>query len=311
MELSLLLAQQIGSMIIMILMGFAAVKAHLFDTESSKVLSAMSLYLLAPCMIFSALQIEYSPERLKGILIGMLIAVGAHFVFIMIMKLSGKLMSLSDVEKGAAIYSNCGNLLIPIAGAVMGQEYVFYVCAYNAVMTVMMWTHLISLIEGRPTANVKKIITNPNILAMIAGFVFFLLPVSMPGILQTTIDRVGATIGPVSMFGIGILMSQYRVREIFANKKALRASLYRLLILPLILIALLWISHITLISDTVEKAAFAVILAACAPVAVSVPQMASIRGKDAGSGSVAVVLSTLMCIITMPVIVMIWQLVMP
>lgn len=309
MQLSLLLAQQIASMLLMILMGYAAVKARLFDAASSKVLSSMALYLLAPCMIFSALQIEYSPERLKGILIGMLIAVCAHIVFILIIKFSGKIMNLTDVEKGAAIYSNCGNLLIPIAGAVMGQEYVFYVCAYNAVMTVMMWTHLISMIEGRPTANVKKIITNPNILAMIAGFAFFLLPVSLPGILQVTVDRVGATIGPVSMFGIGILMSQYTVREIFTNIKAWRASIFRLLILPLILIAILWASHITLISDTAEKAAFAVILAACAPVAVSVPQMASISNKDAGSGSVAVVLSTLMCIITMPVIVMIWQLV--
>ena len=125
MELSILLAQQIASMLLMILMGYAAVKGGIFKADSSKVLSAMVLYLLAPCMIFSALQIEFTKEHLLGLLIGMGISVCAFFLFILVMRISGRVFRISDVERAAAIYSNCGNLLIPIAGAVLGPEYVF------------------------------------------------------------------------------------------------------------------------------------------------------------------------------------------
>ena len=65
MELSLLLMQQIIKLFIMIFMGYMIVKVGILKSEDSRVFSAMVLYLIVPCVIMNAFQVEYSPERRK------------------------------------------------------------------------------------------------------------------------------------------------------------------------------------------------------------------------------------------------------
>ena len=59
MELSILLFGQMVSMMLMILMGFAAVKAKLVTSIQSQVLSALTLYIIVPCVVINSLQIEF------------------------------------------------------------------------------------------------------------------------------------------------------------------------------------------------------------------------------------------------------------
>ena len=59
MMISILLAQQIAQLFLMILMGFLIVKAGLLKDEDSKVLSKIVLYLIIPCVILNAFQVDY------------------------------------------------------------------------------------------------------------------------------------------------------------------------------------------------------------------------------------------------------------
>ena len=63
MELSLLLMQQIIKLFIMIFMGYMIVKVGILKSEDSRVFSAMVLYLIVPCVIMNAFQVEYSSEK--------------------------------------------------------------------------------------------------------------------------------------------------------------------------------------------------------------------------------------------------------
>lgn len=54
MTISILLAQQIAQLFLMIFMGFLIVKAGLLKDEDSKVLSKIVLYLIIPCVILNA-----------------------------------------------------------------------------------------------------------------------------------------------------------------------------------------------------------------------------------------------------------------
>ena len=51
MELSLLLAEQIVSLFLFVAAGYASVKAGLFKSEDSKVISNMVVYICSPCMV--------------------------------------------------------------------------------------------------------------------------------------------------------------------------------------------------------------------------------------------------------------------
>ena len=64
MTISILLAQQIAQLFLMIFMGFLIVKAGLLKDEDSKVLSKIVLYLIVPCVILNAFQMKHSfPTR--------------------------------------------------------------------------------------------------------------------------------------------------------------------------------------------------------------------------------------------------------
>ena len=58
MHISMLLMEQIVELFIMIFMGFAIVKAGIVKDEESKVLSKIVLYLVIPCVIVNAFQVD-------------------------------------------------------------------------------------------------------------------------------------------------------------------------------------------------------------------------------------------------------------
>ena len=54
MQISILLAQQITQLFLILLMGYAVVKTGLLKASDSKVVSVLMVYLVCPCMILNA-----------------------------------------------------------------------------------------------------------------------------------------------------------------------------------------------------------------------------------------------------------------
>ena len=69
MHISILLMEQIIELFIMILMGFIIVKAGIVKDEDSKVLSKIVLYLIIPCVIINAFQVDYTSKTVRGLTI--------------------------------------------------------------------------------------------------------------------------------------------------------------------------------------------------------------------------------------------------
>ena len=78
MQISILLAQQIAQLFLILIMGYAVVKAGLLKASDSKVLSVVMVYLVTPCVIINAFQINDTPEIRKGLLYSMAIAAAIH-----------------------------------------------------------------------------------------------------------------------------------------------------------------------------------------------------------------------------------------
>ena len=78
MHISILLMEQIIELFIMILMGFIIVKAGIVKDEDSKVLSKIVLYLIIPCVIINAFQVDYTSKTVRGLLIAFAASVILH-----------------------------------------------------------------------------------------------------------------------------------------------------------------------------------------------------------------------------------------
>ena len=175
--ISLILAKKILSLFLVMALGIVLVRCGIVRSQDSKVLSMISLYLVMPCVIISSFQVEYQPEILNGLLLALATSALLHLVLIVVVGFLGKVLKLDGVEETSLIYSNAGNLIIPIVTAILGKEWVIYTSAFLSVQLFLLWSHAKMKLCGEKGIDLKKILTNINMIAIFAGVLLFLLKV--------------------------------------------------------------------------------------------------------------------------------------
>ncbi|AKA67539.1 Auxin Efflux Carrier [Clostridium scatologenes] len=154
--ISLLLIKQITELFLVMFMGFILVKTHLLKAEESKTLSAVALYLIMPCVIINAFQIKYTESIRNGLILAFVAAVLIHIILLILVKILGRIFNLDAVEKASMIYSNAGNLIIPIVTSVLGKEWVIYSSAFISVQLFLLWTHGKMMLCEEQKVDLKK-----------------------------------------------------------------------------------------------------------------------------------------------------------
>ena len=82
MSISILLAEKIAQLFLILLMGYLVVRVGLLKPEDSRVLSVIMVYLVMPCMILNAFQIDNTPEVRTGIAYSFVVAGIMHLLFL-------------------------------------------------------------------------------------------------------------------------------------------------------------------------------------------------------------------------------------
>ncbi len=307
MHISMLLMEQIVELFIMIFMGFAIVKAGIVKDEESKVLSKIVLYLVIPCVIVNAFQVDYTAQTVKGLMIAFVASVILQIILLIIVAVMGKVLSLNEVEVASVYYSNSGNLIVPIVTFILGKEWVLYGCVFMSVQLVFLWTHCKKIISRERSYDWKKIVLNINMISIAVGVVLFFTRIRLPEVIDNTIGAVGNMIGPASMIVTGMLFAGMNLKQIFANKRVYFVSFLRMLVVPLIALILIKGSRLANLSADAPKIMLIVFLAVITPSASTVTQMCQVYGNDSQYASAINVVTTLSAIITMPVMVLLFE----
>lgn len=307
MHISMLLMEQIVELFIMIFMGFAIVKAGIVKDEESKVLSKIVLYLVIPCVIVNAFQVDYTAQTVKGLMIAFVASVILQIILLIIVAVMGKVLSLNEVEVASVYYSNSGNLIVPIVTFILGKEWVLYGCVFMSVQLVFLWTHCKKIISRERSYDWKKIVLNINMISIAVGVVLFFTRIRLPEVIYNTIGAVGNMIGPASMIVTGMLFAGMNLKQIFANKRVYFVSFLRMLVVPLIALVLIKGSRLADLSADAPKIMLIVFLAVITPSASTVTQMCQVYGNDSQYASAINVVTTLSAIITMPVMVLLFE----
>ena len=306
MNISILLMQQIVQLFLMIFMGYLIVKTGLVRDDDSKVLSKIILYLIVPCVIINAFQVDYTTDTVKGLLIAFAASVMTQVILLVVISVAGKLLHLNEVEVASVYYSNSGNLIVPF---ILGQEWVLYGCVFMSVQLVFLWTHCKKIISREASYDWKKIILNINMISIFIGVILFFTGIRLPEIIGNTLASVGTMIGPASMIVTGMLFAGMNLKQIFANKRVYFITFLRLIAVPLIALVLIKLSNLASFSADGNKIMLIVFLAIITPSASTVTQMCQVYGNDSRYASAINVMTTLLSIITMPVMVMLFQMI--
>lgn len=312
MELSLLMGKQVLSMLVMMLVGIVSAKIHLVDSSANKALSALILFIFSPCALLAAFQMDFDPQKLISLGVVVLFSLIAHLFFIVLAQFVcfRKKTSVSNANRAALIYTNCGNLTLPLISATLGQEAVFYSCGYMLVSIIFMWTHgRMVMSEDIHSISVKNIVFNSNIIAIVVGLGMFLTGLRFPSVIGSAVNSYSGAMGAVSMLALGLMLGENDFREIFADKQVYWVCFLRLIALPLLLILFFKFTGLAYIVANGKELLTVVLIAAFAPVAAAVAMFAQLFDKNPEYASRLTGVSTMLSIATMPLMVAVSQMI--
>lgn len=307
MDIANILAMKIAELTLIVFIGYAFVKSGLLKTEDSRPLSLVGLYIIAPAVMIHAFQIDYTPQILQGLMLSFGLAVFFHCVLILSGVLLKKLFKLDPLEHAASIYSNSGNLIIPIVYSLFGKEWIVYATCFSLVQNFLFWTHCKGIIQGKVDFSPRYILKNINILSIIFGVVLFAFQIKLPEVIDNGLNSLGIMIGPNAMLVAGMLIASMPLKQILGDKRVYLVSFIRLILIPLVILLLIKISGATGWVENGETLVLISFLATCSPAAATVTQMALIYGKDAKKSSAIYGVTTLLCVLTMPLIIALYQ----
>ena len=304
MEISVILAEKIAELFLIMMMGFVLVKAGLLKSSDSRIISVILVYLITPCMIIHSFQITATSEVISGLTFSFLTAFAVHILFIVFTEIFRKVTDLSVIEQLTLIYTNAGILVIPLVESLLGSEYVIYSSGFIAVQQILLWTHCRGKLCGDGSGiQWKKLILNINVLSMLAGGLLFALQIHLPELLGDTMETTGGMIGPMGMLLAGMLLADTSLRKVFARGKNYIPAVLRLLVFPALLLLLFKLTGISSMISDGKNILLVVFLACATPACATVTSMAQLYGGDAQYSSVLYALTTVLSIVTMPVMI--------
>lgn len=304
--MALLLMQQIAVLFLIMGLGFLLVKLGIVKTEDSRILSMVTIYLVIPCTTIHAFQIEYSAQVRNGFLVAVAAAILIHVALFIICGILRKMFHMDEVETASLIYSNAGNLILPLVATILGEEWVIYASAFMCVQTVIVWTHGQSLMQGERQVNWKKILGNVNLIAIVVGLVMFLTNIRLPKILDDMTSSLASMIGPISMVMIGMLLAGVDWKNVFGKGRIYGIVFLKMIVVPGIILVGLKLAAAVIPMENIQTILMISLLAVIAPSAVTITQMAQLYKRNALYASSINVFTTLVCIVTMPLMVMLY-----
>jgi len=309
MELSFLLAKQILIQFLMLAVGFVLIKIKLFKSSDATAISKLVLYVISPCAVYNAFQIDYTPSVRDGLILAFLTAALINFLFIVGSKLLHKPFHLDTVEEMTLAFPNAGNLILPIVLAVLGQEAVIYCCAYIIIQNLLIFSYGESQIRGEKTFSLRKCITNPCIIACFLAAISFACQFKLPEILASTVNGFSAMLAPASMLVIGMAIGTADFKDIFTKPKYYFVCALRLIGYPLVILLLLKLSNVCVFFPFAKEVLLIPFLAASSSPAATVTQMAQCHNNNPAKASALNTMAVCFLIVTMPLMVMLYQLV--
>ncbi|MBO5027623.1 MAG: AEC family transporter [Clostridia bacterium] len=300
--------------------GFIFAKLKMFPQTASATLSTIVLYGCQPILIFTSFQGSAFTSKIAfNMLLVAIIALAAHFLMFAIVKLlffRWRKDEKVKLVKYLSAFSNCGFMGLPFlqslfTDAALQAEVVIYCAVVLVVFNILNWTFGVYILtEDKKEISLKKILLNPVIIAVIISVIMFftmqkpLMDFAETGTigykiiskLTNTLNFLSNMVTPLSMFVIGIRLANINLKQLLTDKWAYASVAVKLILMSFVTMFL--VAYLP-IASTIKYTIFFLL---SMPSATSGAMMAVQYKKDSDFASVAVVLSTIGSIITLPIL---------
>ena len=296
-------ATQVAIMFGLMAVGWVAYRVKWLGAEALRGLTNLLLFLVAPAVIIQAFQRPFDTARLRSIGIVFVIDLVAFAITIAVARALMNRRLVPDHAMRVAlqfgtVYSNAGFIGIPLTQALLGSDGVFYAVTYIAAYTVYVWTHGISLFgheHVRPSMKIRRVLFNPGIISILIALPLYILSVHIPSPASDVVGYLAVMNTPLSMIVVGVNLAAFSLRTIFSDKFVWLGTLARNIIVPALFIVLLGFLPI----DPVAR--MAILISVSTPVGAFLVIFSVRHDQDTQFATRLLCLSTLLCVITLPV----------
>lgn len=291
----LILIKQIIVMLIMMAIGVILYKLKYVDEAGVAQLSNLALYVATPCVVIRALAIEFNAEQLT---VGGLVMAFFMIIFVVSVIIARFGCGKADrVGAFAVVFSNSGFVGIPLIQGILGDEYVFYVTMTMVVGTITFWTYGLYLMSGdKNEVSVKKILTNPNLIAVVIGMCLFFAPFELPYVVTQVVAGMANMNTGLGMVILGATLGASNIGLMVTDTRLYKAIALRLVVVPLVCIPIL------MFMPAPYEVRMVMMIIAAAPAASATSMLALKYGADYSYGTGLAIGTTIISMATMPLV---------
>lgn len=295
MNIQSLLLQQTTIMFLLIGIGYGLTKAKLYKAESGKELSVLLIYVSFPSVVLDAF-LATGREGMRDLGISFLMAlIGLTTAIIVSFIVYRKKYPIEHVGTS---FGNAGFMGLPLVSAVFGEQGVLYVTGVVVLLTLGQWTYGVMRITGSTEAiRIKKMLKNPVILASILGVILVYLPITLPEVIMQPIGFAKNLNTPLAMIVLGISLAQTKMLECVKKPGIYLASAVRLILIPLVTMVVY-----KMLPFNNREMLLALMVVFSTPIGSNVAIVAEMYEKDSQTAVQQVCFSTLLSIVTIPLI---------
>lgn len=294
---------KVAVILILILVGCFITKRGILTERGASEITTVLIKLVTPCVIINSF-VGNEGELDAGLLI-------MAMVLPAVWQLMGLGLSLlvfrkeplerQKVLRFSVIFSNVGFMGIPLVQGIVGDKGVIYASFGVVVFNLLCWTYGYSMMSGGARLDLKTVLLNPGVVGLVIGLPIYFLKLQLPGIIAEPLGYIADLNTPLAMLVVGSYIARADLRSFMSDLSVYKVSLLRLIAVPAAMLGVLMLLR-------PEKDLFlATIVQAATPVAANAVLFAVQYKRDSELASKLVAVSTVLSILTIPVLTILAQ----
>lgn len=289
--------------------GFASAKLKFLSDAAAGHFTALLMKVTLPATIFTAMLRPFDAAFLKDSVVIFLLGLGLFLASAMLCVPAVRLFRVKEGGRGmwmiCCTFCNNGFMGYPVILALFGEDALALAAMMGISFNLLVYTLGARqvLLDAQPGQSVvlswKKLIFTGVNASTVLGLVFFCLQLAVPAAILTPLQHLANITTPLSMFLIGMTLARGSLGEAFRERDVFSACLMRLLILPVLTWAVL---KLLPIGNPMIPWVALITVAMPAPAVSGV--LAEQYGCNTKLSAQIVFLSSLLCIVTIPLVAM-------
>lgn len=235
---------RLGTIALILALGFFLGKAKIIDTKFNKTLVNLLLMVFMPASLFVAFPSTFDQATSDMFFKGMLAGAIVMFSLVVVSRIvfnkyiyKGELRYESQF---AFIFNNATFLGYPIIASTFGQQGIIPYCGFIIAFNIALFSYGVFLFQRKVTAKLfLGIITNPNIIAVVAGMVLFMTDFKLPSFVMDAAQFTGNATTALSVICIGFMLSHAKFLKLLKKWRLILTAIIQLVLGPLITYGLL------------------------------------------------------------------------